>query len=163
MILAFVALRAVNGYGDPRPWTAQRTPLFTLLSFLACRKHPPSLCFLLMTLGPALAFLGLAGEIAGRWARPFTTFGRVPFFYYLLHVPLTHGAAVAIGAILGAAPGASAFVHKLFLPPAETMRWGFSLPVVYLAWALVVLSLYPACKYFAGVKARSRAAWSSYF
>ncbi len=115
-----------------------------------------------MTLGPALAFLGLADGITARWARPFVTFGRVPFFYYLLHVPLAHGAAVAIGAILGGAAGASAFAHKLFLPPAETMRWGFSLPVVYLAWALVVLSLYPACRWFAGVKARSRATWLSY-
>lgn len=162
MILAFVALRGANGYGDPQPWTSQRTPLVTLLSFLACRKHPASLCYLLMTLGPALALLGLAEGITARWARPFVTFGRVPFFYYLLHVPLIHGAAVASGAILGGAAGASAFARKLFLPPDETMRWGFSLPVVYLTWALVVFSLYPLCRWFAGVKARRRAAWLSY-
>src|SRR3954470_4343085 len=162
MVLAFVALRGANGYGDPRPWTSQRTPLVTLFSFLACRKHPASLCYLLMTLGPALAFLGLAEGITARWARPLVSFGRVPFFYYLLHVPLIHAAAVASGAILGGAAGASAFAHKLFLPGVETMRWGFSLPVVYVAWALVVFSLYPVCRWFAGVKARRRAAWLSY-
>jgi uncharacterized membrane protein len=161
LTVAFVAIRAVNGYGDPRPWTTQSTPGFTFLSFIACKKQPPSLCYLLMTLGPALAFLGLA-DASARWARPFVTFGRVPLFYYLLHVPLIHGAAVALGAILWGADGASAFAHKLLMPADETTRWGFALPVVYVAWALVVVALYPACRWFADVKARSRAAWLSY-
>jgi uncharacterized membrane protein len=166
LTLAFVALRALDGYGDPRPWTTQRSPLFTLFSFLACSKYPPSLAYLLMTLGPAITFLGAIDAAveggAPRWARPFVTFGRVPFFYYVLHVPLLHGAAVALGALLMGAAGATAFAHKILLSDADTARFGFSLPVVYLAWALVVLALYPPCRWFAGVKARNRSAWLSY-
>jgi uncharacterized membrane protein len=162
LTLAFVVVRAVNVYGDPRPWTPQGSPLFTVFSFLSCSKYPPSLEYLLMTLGPAIVFLGLVDGTASRWARPFVTFGRVPFFFYVLHVPLLHGAAVALGAALGGAAVASGFQHKITLPAAESARFGYSLPVVYLAWALVVLALYPACRWFAGVKARSRAAWLSY-
>ena len=162
LTLAFVAVRALDGYGDPRPWSAQRSPLFTVFSFLACSKYPPSLDYLLMTLGPAIVFLGAIDGASPRWVRPLVTFGRVPFFYYVLHVPLVHGAAVAVGALLMGAGGARAFAHKILLSGPETARFGFSLPVVYLAWALVVLALYPACRWFAGVKARSRSPWLSY-
>jgi uncharacterized membrane protein len=167
LTLAFVVIRAVNHYGDPLPWSAQRSPLFTAFSFLACTKYPPSLDYLLMTLGPAIAFLGwIDGRLADRptpaWARPFVTFGRVPFFYYVVHVPLLHGLAVALGiAVLGTG-AASAIAHKILLPDAQAARVGFSLPVVYAAWILVVLALYPACRWFAGVKARHRSAWLSY-
>jgi uncharacterized membrane protein len=168
LTLAFVVLRAVNHYGDPHPWTAQRSPLFTAFAFLACTKYPPSLDYLLMTLGPAILLLGVVDARLGRagqtprWARPFVTFGRVPFFYYVLHVPLVHGLAVALGAATMGAAGANAIAHKILLPDAESARVGFPLGVVYLAWIVVVLLLYPACKWFAGVKARSRSAWLSY-
>jgi uncharacterized membrane protein len=162
----FVALRAMNGYGDPRPWTAGASPLATVMSFLACSKYPPSLCYLLMTLGPALVFLAAADRFleggTPRWAAPVVTFGRVPFLFYVLHVPLIHGGAVAVGALRGGAADASAMAHKLFLPDAVVARVGFSLPVVYLAWALAILVLYPVCRWFASVKARSRAAWLGY-
>lgn len=162
LTLAFVVVRGLDGYGDPHPWTSQRTPLLTFFSFLACSKYPPSLAYLLMTLGPAIIFLGLVDGIAARWTRPFVTFGRVPFFYYVLHVPLLHTAAIGVGALVYGAGASAAFAHKILLPPAEYGRYGFSLPVVYAAWLLVVLTLYPLCRWFAGVKARSRAAWLSY-
>jgi uncharacterized membrane protein len=167
LTLAFVVVRAINHYGDPLPWSSQRSPLFTAFSFLACTKYPPSLDYLLMTLGPAIALLGwLDGRLAGGatppWARPFVTFGRVPFFYYVLHVPLLHGLAVALGVALLGPGAASAIAHKLTLPDAQGARFGFSLPVVYAAWLVVVLLLYPACRWFAGVKARHRSAWLSY-
>jgi uncharacterized membrane protein len=167
LTLAFVVFRAVNRYGDPRPWTPQRSPLFTLFSFIACSKYPPSLDYLLMTLGPAIALLGaidkrLAAGETPRWARPLVTFGRVPFFFYVLHVPLLHGLAVVLGAAVMGAAGASAIAHKITLPDAEAARFGFPLPVVYAAWLLVVAALYPACRWFADVKARHRAAWLSY-
>jgi uncharacterized membrane protein len=160
--LAFVVLRAVNRYGDPHPWTTQASPLYTLFSFLACSKYPPSLDYLLMTLGPAIAFLGAIDGFTARWPRPIVIFGRVPFFYYVLHVPLLHGAAVLAGMLVFGAGAASAFAGKMFLPPADYAHFGFPLPIVYLAWALAVLALYPACRWFAGVKARNRAAWLSY-
>ena len=156
LMLAFVALRASRVYGDPRPWSAQPDWLFTLFSFVNCQKYPPSLLYLLMTLGPALVALALFRPEAGRWARPFVIFGRVPLFYYLLHLPLIHGAAVAVAlfrygtSVPSLTPGQA--------PP----DWGFGLPAVYLAWALVVLALYPACRWFAGLKGRRRDRWLSY-
>jgi uncharacterized membrane protein len=162
LTVAFVVVRAINRYGDPRPWTPQSSPLLTAFSFLACSKYPPSLCYLLMTLGPALAFLGAADGVAARWTRPLVTFGRVPFLFYVAHVPLLHGAAVGVSALLFGGAGAAAIANKMLGPPADWARYGFSLPIVYLAWGLAVLALYPVCRWFAGVKARNRAAWLSY-
>jgi uncharacterized membrane protein len=162
LCVAFVVLRAINRYGDPHPWTPQPTPLYTFFSFLACSKYPPSLDYLLMTLGPAIVFLGLVDGFSARWPRHIVIFGRVPFFYYVLHVPLLHGAAVLTGMLVFGAAAAPAFAGKMFLPPADYAHFGFPLGIVYLAWALVVLLLYPACRWFAAVKARHRAPWLSY-
>jgi uncharacterized membrane protein len=162
LTVAFVVVRAINRYGDPRPWTPQSSPLLTVFSFLACSKYPPSLDYLLMTLGPAIAFLGVVDGVAARWTRPFVTFGRVPFLFYVAHVPLLHGAAAGVGALLFGGAGAAVFVNKMLSSPADWARYGFSLPFVYVAWVLAVLALYPVCRWFAGVKARNRAAWLSY-
>ena len=104
LVVAFVALRTWNHYVDPLPWKRQRSPLITFFSFLACSKYPPSLAYLLMTLGPALVLLGLADGITARWTRPFVIFGRVPFFYYVLHVPLIHAAGRPVVCKLAFAP-----------------------------------------------------------
>jgi len=168
LVLAFVVLRALNHYADPHAWTPQRTPLLTALSFLACTKYPPSLDYLLMTLGPALVLLGLvdgrtsSSGAPARWSRVLVTFGRVPFFFYVLHVPLLHAGAVVAGAAVHGALGARLFAGKLLSSDADVARLGFSLPIVYLAWALALVVLYPACRWFAGVKARRRDAWLSY-
>ena len=95
MTAAFVGLRWSNLYGDPRPWAPQADGLRTLMAFLACTKYPPSLQFVLMTLGPALVALALVDPPAGPFARPLVTFGRVPLFFYLIHFPLIHAAAAA--------------------------------------------------------------------
>lgn len=157
LTLAFVVLRATNLYGDPSPWTGQGSPGRTLLSFLNTTKYPPSLLFLLMTLGPSIMALPLLEGLSGPVARFFRTIGRVPLFYYVLHLYLIHAAALAIGTLAGFPPSAFLTVW-LRLPEG----WGYSLPVVYLLWAGVVLALYPACRWFAGVKARRRDAWLSY-
>src|SRR5262249_55492116 len=94
LVLLFVALRALNGYGDRAHWTAQSDGLFTLLSFRNCTNHPPSLLFVLMTLGPAILALAVFDRPLGGAARPMVVFGRVPLFYYLLHMPLIHASAV---------------------------------------------------------------------
>lgn len=159
----FVLLRASNLYGNPEPWTSQATPAFTVLSFIDCYKYPPSLLFLMMTLGPALIALALLDRPLGRFAQPVIIFGRVPLFFYLLHIPLIHGLAVltawalhgSAGGIWNGPPG---------FPGVELVPgWGFSLPVVYLWWALVVLLLYWPCRWFAELKQRRRDAWLSYF
>jgi uncharacterized membrane protein len=157
LTLGFVALRALNGYGDPAPWSDQGSAGRTLLSFLNTTKYPPSLQFLLMTLGPAIALLPLLERLRGPLARAVTVFGRVPLFFYVLHLFLIHALALAVGTLAGYDPRSFLRVW-LFLPD----DWGYGLPVVYLVWAGVVLALYPACRWFAGVKARRRDAWLSY-
>jgi uncharacterized membrane protein len=160
---AFVLLRFVNGYGDPAPWSLQGTPLFTALSFLNTSKYPPSLLFLLMTLGPALLLLAALERDSIRALRPALAIGRVPFFYYVGHFALIHVLAVAVClARYGSA-------HWMFESPdlgnypfTAPPGWGNPLPVVYGVWALVVVLMYPLCRWFAGVKQRNSAWWLSY-
>ena len=167
LVLAFVALRTLNGYGDPRPWAARPRAAFTALSFLNTTKYPPSLLFLLMTLGPALLFLRLAdGRTGGRMPRPLRpalVVGRVPLFYYLLHVFVLHALAVVV---CYARYGA---VHWMFespsvdrFPVTQPPGWPAPLPGVYLAWATAVVLLYPCCRWYGALKARGARAWMRY-
>jgi uncharacterized membrane protein len=154
LTLFFIVLRATNLYGDPHPWTADGGPLRTLLSFLDCEKYPPSLLYLAMTLGPSLCVLAWMDRPLGPWATRVAIYGRVPLFYYVLHLFVLHLVAVALAwPALGVAAVAQPFVqHGL----------AYSLPAVYAFWVAVVLMLYPACHWFAGVKRRSQAVWVSY-
>jgi uncharacterized membrane protein len=163
LLAAFVALRLINGYGDPSHWTTQRSGVFTALSFLNASKYPPSLLFLLMTLSPAFLFLRAVDGLTPRALRPAMVMGKVPLFYFVCHLPLIHLLAIAVGyARFGA-------VHWFFESPSldrypftAPPGWGVSLPVVYVVWALVVFTMYPLCRWFAAVKARSAAPWLSY-
>jgi uncharacterized membrane protein len=160
---AFLVLRALNLYGDPRPWSAQASPLRTALSWLNATKYPPSLLFLLMTLGPALLLLGALDRGTPALLRPALVFGRVPLFYYLVHMPLIHLAAVAVCLVRhGDAHWMFESPRPDLIPFTPPPGWGFDLPVVYLIWLAVVAALYPLCRWFAGVKQRSDAAWLSY-
>ena len=96
MTLGFIVSRTLHLYGEPRPWVPQPDPMRNVMAFLACSKYPPSLQFLLMTLGPALTLLALVDRPSGPPLRPLITYGRVPLFYYLLHFPLIHGAAYGL-------------------------------------------------------------------
>jgi uncharacterized membrane protein len=157
LIAAFIALRATNLYGEPEPWVAQRSPLLTALAFLDATKYPPSLLYLLMTLGPALVGLALFERASGPVARFFIIFGRVPMFYYIVHIYLIHALALVVAMLTGFEP--SRLLVMFFQFPKE---FGFSLPVVYLLWGAVVLVLYPVCRWFAALKARRKDAWLSY-
>jgi uncharacterized membrane protein len=165
LVLLFVIIRATNLYGDPRPWSSQKSTLFTVFSFLNTEKYPPSLLFLLMTLGPAIAALSMPDRELGRLTRPVIVFGRVPLFFYLLHLPLIHGLAVLI-ARLRYGQAEWLFSNPPWLPGVTPVRipeaYGFGLPVVYLIWFGIVLALYPVCAWYAGVKKRRRDAWLSY-
>jgi len=165
LIGAFVVLRLFNVYGDPVPWAGQAGPAMTVVSFFNATKQPPSLLYLLMTLGPALLLLRALDGGTPRLLAPALTFGRVPLFYFVLHLTLIHLLAVGLSyAQHGAA-------HWLFESPdlsrypfTPPPGWGVSLPVTYALWVLVVVMLYPLCQWFAGVKARRRdEAWVSYF
>jgi uncharacterized membrane protein len=165
LTLAFLALRITKPYGDPHAWSVQKNGLFTFLSFINCEKYPPSLLYLLMTLGPAIAALALFERAPNLLRRPLITLGRVPLFYYLLHLTLIHALAVVFAlAKYGQVP----WMFKL--PPlpvssailAFPAGYGYGLATLYGIWLGVVLALYPACRWFAGVKERRREAWLSY-
>ena len=163
VIALFVVLRALNVYGDPRPWQPQSTPAFTVLSFVNTTKYPPSLLYLLMTLGPALLLLRALDRGIPQLLRPALVIGRVPLFYYVLHVPLIHLLAVLVSyARYGA-------IHWMFesptldrFPITEPPGWPLGLPTVYGIWLLVVLLLYPLCAWYSDVKARRRSLVLSY-
>ena len=152
--VAFIALRAINGYGNPMPWTTQRSVALSVASFLNVEKYPPSLDYLLMTLGPALVALALLERASGTMARWVSVFGKVPMFYYILHLYLIHALSVAVGLVTNAFNAATASGR----PPWD----GVSLPGVYLVWILVVVLLYFPCRWFAAVKALRRDWWLSY-
>ena len=152
----FVLLRATNVYGDPSDWTLQRTTVRTLLSFVDVQKYPPSLLYLLLTLGTAFLLLAALESARGKFI-VLRTFGRVPLFFYVLHIALAHLAAGVIALAMGFG---TAMLGDDFMQVPQ--QWGFALPVVYLAWLLVVATLYPACRWFAAVKRRRDDWWLSY-
>jgi uncharacterized membrane protein len=166
MTTAFIALRALNHYGDPVPWTHQKSALFIVLSFLNCTKYPGSLDFLLMTLGPALLVLAWFDRLTFKPANPLVVFGRVPMFYFVLHFYLIHVLAM-LGAWLRYGGSTARFIFNP-LPsmggPRELFpaNFGYSLWTVYGVWLLVVVLLYPVCLWFANVKSRRRDWWLSY-
>jgi uncharacterized membrane protein len=164
----FLVLRGFNLYGDPVPWTAQahpsgeRPPMPALLAFLNTTKYPASLAFLLMTLGPTIALLPALESARGLLARWLTVFGRVPFFYYLLHIPLIHALALVVSAMrLGAVSPWLFTNHPMGNPPPPD-GYVWSLTLLYAVWAIAVLLLYVPCRWFGALKARRPSGWLRY-
>jgi uncharacterized membrane protein len=153
----FVLLRTTNLYGDPVDWSLQSTTVRTLLSVIDVHKYPPSLHYLLLTLGTALLLLAALESARGKFSEVLRTFGRVPLFFYVLHIALAHLAAGSIALTMGY--GTALLSDDIMSVPQQ---WGFGLPVVYLAWLLVVATLYPACRWFAAVRRRRDDWWLSY-
>ena len=156
----FVVLRGLDVYGDPRPWSSSRMPW--VFAFLGTTKYPASLSFLLMTLGPTLILLALAERWRGTIVDAITAFGRVPFFYYLLHIPVIHLAACAVSLIReGQVNGWLFGNHPLAPPPVpDGYMWGLGL--LYVVFGVCVIALYFPCRWFADVRARRRSRWLSY-
>jgi uncharacterized membrane protein len=157
LCLLFAAVRALNGYGDPAPWSAQARAGFTLLSFLNVTKYPPSLDYTAMTLGPALLLLAAFEHTRGPLARALATLGRVPLFAYVVHLALAHLLAGLTSLALG--QGKTVLTNLFVAFPED---WGFDLGGVYLAWLCVLALLYPACHWFAGLKRRRHDWWLAY-
>ena len=156
----FLALRALDLYGDPNNWQGQAGgPVRTLLDFLNTTKYPPSLLFTLMTLGPAAIFCAYAERWGGWLKDTLVMFGRVPFAFYIAHWYLIHGLCVLLGVIQGFPASA-----LMTVPGGGAFPEGYGLPLagVYLVWLLVVATLYPWVRWMAGVKARSKAWYLSY-
>jgi uncharacterized membrane protein len=166
LVLGFLVIRGINVYGDPSSWIRHESFLFTTLSFLNCTKYPPSLLFLLMTLGPAILILSFIKDEDTPISRFFVIFGRVPLFFYIIHFFLIHIIAIILSLFKY-----RYIPHWLFAnnpvftsPPFPTAPadYGYNLIVVYLIWFLVTLLLYPACKWYMKYKSTHNYPWLSY-
>ena len=160
-IAAFVVLRALDVYGDPRSWLAPG-PGPAFIRFLNTSKYPASLLFLLMTLGPAIALIPPLENARGRVARWLAVFGRVPFFYYVLHLPLIHLIAVLISLVRTPAQTWWLFANHPMMPPPVPDGYRWSLTLLYAVTAAVVVALYFPSRWFAELKARRKERWLSY-
>jgi uncharacterized membrane protein len=165
-IALFLVLRAFNLYGDPNPWGLPsdegRPAMAALLGFLNTTKYPASLLFLLMTLGPTIALIPLLETARGAVARSLAVFGRVPFFFYMLHIPLIHVLAIVVSVVtLGSISPWLFANHPMGNPPAPD-GYTWSLGLLYLVWVAAIVLLYFPCRWFADLKARRHDWWLSY-
>jgi uncharacterized membrane protein len=155
-ILLFILLRLLNVYGDPYPWATQKSTVFTVLSFLKVTKYPPSLQFILLTTGPAILFLAVAEKYLKDFGKAIIKIGRVPMFFYLLHIYLIHAFAMIAANLTGY--HLSDMVSHVPLTP-KPKGFGFPLPVVYIVWLIVILILYPLCKWYDNYKSLHKEKW----
>jgi uncharacterized membrane protein len=162
-ILLFFALRSFNMYGDPSPWSTQKNVSFSILSFFNVTKYPPSLLYTLITIGPALIFLALAEKPLGPVGEKVSVFGRVAFFYYVVHNYTIHLLAIFGAIICGYNWSDMILTNKLALTPA-LKGYGFNLLTVYIVWIGLILFLYPLCRWFDKYKRKNQAKkwWLSY-
>jgi len=158
LVMAFILLRAMNVYGDPSPWTAEPGgSAASVMSFLATTKYPPSLLYVLMTLGPAAIACAFVDRLPGSIRNVLLTFGRAPLAFYIAHLYLVHALAIVLGVAQGLA--AEQFLtHYRFFPKG----FGVGLWGVYLIWIAVIAMLYPLCRWVAALKARRKDWWLSY-
>jgi uncharacterized membrane protein len=156
LVALFLLMRWIGFYGDPQPWRVQSNGLASLLSFLDCEKYPPSLLYLLMTLGPLLLFYPLMGYLPERFARILEVFGRVPLFLYVIHLPLLHAIALLQSIVFGSGHAWLLGGFPLLVKPPD---YGLKLIEVYFAWLLVLLMLYPVCLAYGRQKIVSRKPW----
>lgn len=165
IILFFIALRATNLYGDANHWSAKKTNIFTVLSFVDTVKYPPSLLYMCMTIGPAILFIALWGNVRNAVTKFITVYGRVPFFYYVLHFTLIH--ILSTIAFFTRGHSFNQGIHNTSKGPIPPFNFiipgeGYSLWVVYVVWIFVFVSLYPLCKWFSQYKQTHKQQWLSY-
>lgn len=158
-LVLFAALRWDNVYGDPKPWSLQKDAIFSALSFLNVTKYPPSLLYALVTLGPALILLPRLARLPRQLGGALAVFGRVPMFFYVLHLYAALAAAFALELARGFTVSEMIEAAARGAPPAD---FGVGLAGAYVAWALLIAALYPLCRWFAGVKSRRGEWWFSY-
>ncbi len=158
LILLFVVLRFINSYGDPVPWSVQSNPVFTFLSFINVTKYPPSLLYVLITLGPAMIFLALSEKMIGKFSQYVIALGRVPMFFYIIHIYFIH--ILAVIAAVATGYSASDMTFTTWVTDSVNLKgYGFNLGIVYLVWIGVVLSLYPACLWYDKYKTSHKEKW----
>jgi len=157
-MLLFVVVRFINSYGDLIPWTQQKNALFTFFSFINTFKYPPSLLFILMTLGPAMIFLAFTENANNKVSQIISVYGRVPLFYYLTHFFLLHLFAMIAAQLTGFGWYAMVLDQPVTSEP-KLNGYGFSLGITYLVWITVVVVLYPFCKRYDTYKQSHKEKW----
>ncbi|HMA01293.1 MAG TPA: heparan-alpha-glucosaminide N-acetyltransferase domain-containing protein [Gemmatimonadaceae bacterium] len=162
LLALFVVLRVAGVYGDPRPWSAVASKMPAYLAFLATSKYPASLEFLAMTMGPMFIALALAEYWRGRIAAVLAVFGRVPFFYYLLHIPLIHAAACVVSLVREGRIDPWLLGNHPMNPGPVPPEYTWSLPLLYLVFTICVCLLYVPCRWYASVKRTKRSPLLSY-
>ncbi len=147
LTLLFILLRGFNLYGEPEVWSPQDSPVFTLMSFLNVTKYPPSLHFLLMTIGPALIFLSATDSIKLQDTNPLLVFGRVPFFFYVIHLYVVHSMAMVL--LVNQGREWREYIFSMEgIRSGALINFGLGLDAVYLAWVLIMAVLYPLCRWY---------------
>ncbi|MDT0557283.1 heparan-alpha-glucosaminide N-acetyltransferase domain-containing protein [Ichthyenterobacterium sp. W332] len=157
-IVLFFILRFANVYGDLKPWETKDSATYTVLSFINVTKYPPSLIYVLMTLGPALLFLNVIESVKNRITSVLVTIGRVPFFYYIIHLYVIHLIGMFGLEFMGENWQELILTVDRF-KSGYLFNIGFDLWVTYLVWILVVVLLYPLCKAYMKYKANNRDKW----
>ena len=158
-IVFFVLLRATNIYGNPIPWSHQKNAMATFFSFMNVQKYPPSLLFLCATIGPVLIFLALVKNTSSKLSKVISVYGRVPFFFFIVHFYILHIATVIAYLSRGHSlaegmKGVPGLPFK-FAIPGE----GYSLLAVYGIWAAIVILMYPLCKWYDNYKTKHKEKW----
>ena len=156
--ILFFILRGINVYGDLVPWTIQKNTTYTILSFFNVTKYPPSLVYLLITIGPALLFLLIIENIKNKITNFLLVFGRVPLFYYFLHVFVIHVFAI-IGILIFGGDWHNMILTADVFANAKLIDYGYSLFVVYMVWIGIILLLYPLCKKYMLYKLNNKQKW----
>ena len=176
-IALFAILRSTNVYGNPAPPLAfvspgdfrpQPTLAKTVILFLDVEKYPPSLQFLLMTLGPGLLALAAfeainlrARSVLSKIAAIIAVFGRVPFFYYVLHIFLAHLLTVPAALLLGQ-PWNGRLIGGPILAGPPPPGYGLNLTGIYVMWIVVNVLLFFPCRWFAEYKRTHNQRWLTY-
>jgi len=162
LVAVFAVLRIGGVYGYPRSWSEAASRMPSYLAFLATSKYPASLEFLSMTLGPMFIALAFAEHWRGRAAAALTTFGRVPFFYYLLHIPLIHAAACVVSVVREGRVDPWLFANHPMDPGPAPAGYTWSLPLLHLVFVICVCALYVTCRWYARLKRERRSTLLSY-
>lgn len=159
LIAGFVVLRTLNVYGDPYPWAVQKNFSLTILSFINCQKYPPSLLYLLITLGLAMLLLYLFEKHRWRIFQPLILFGQVPLFFYIVHIWLIHFTAILLALHKY---GLKAIIMPFIVSSQMPSDYGYDLPIIYNLWIIMIILLYPICSWFKNYKAKNPSKWLKY-
>ena len=159
LIVLFIVIRYTNLYGDKSPWSTQKNGLYTVLSFIKVTKYPPSLLYILMTLGPAILFLAFTEKLRGAVVNTISIYGRVPMFYYILHIYLIHLLAMIASQLFTNVGWQNWLLKTPVWFNHDLEGYGFSLGVVYLVWFIVVIALFPLCKRYDRYKQAHKEKW----